>query len=105
MNTQMVIDFQNTEYDINSLFNFSFNFEQLKYLLLSLVRTQKQTTEKINELEGLIEEKEERISELEKQSYNQDGFLNSQYTNKKSIKIEGGGGIGTGRRDSVKKIK
>lgn len=98
----MIVEFQNTEYDINSLFNISVNFESLKYLLLSLVRTQKQTTEKINELEGLMEEKEERIGELERQGYEKDGFLNSQYTNIKNLKVEGGGGLGTGKRDPVK---
>ena len=89
MNTH-IYEFENTEYDINSLFNFNYNFDQLKYLLMSLMKSQKLTSQKITEIQESIKEKEEKIIELEKQTNNQNIFLSSQYNNFKSIKFEGG---------------
>ena len=95
-----MVEFENAEYDINSLFNFQFNFDQLKFLLMSLMKSHKQTSKKIVELQESITEKEERISELEKQSNNQDVFLSSKYNNFKSGKVEGS----PAKKDSVNYI-
>ena len=78
MNPQ-VIEFDNQEYDINNIFNFNFNFDQLKFILMSLMKKSEKSTQKIEELEELMTEKEERISDLEKQIGNQDVFLSSKY--------------------------
>jgi hypothetical protein len=100
MNPQ-IYEFESTEYDINSLFNFNYNFDQLKYLLMSLMKSHKLTTQKIIEIQESIKDKEERIIELEQQSNNQDIFLSSQYNNFKSVKIEGV----SNQKDTVNKIK
>lgn len=88
MNSQLV-DFENQEFDLNNLFNFNFGFEQLKFLLMSLIKSHKQTSQKVTNLEEILLDKEERIHELEKQTNNQDIFLSSKYKNFTSVKNEG----------------
>ena len=100
MNPQL-ISFENQEYDINSLFNFQYNFDPLKFLMMAVIKSQKQSSQKITEFEGLISEKEDRIQELEKQTNNQDIFLSSKYKNFFASKNEVGG-MGTGKERVIK---
>lgn len=87
MNPQLVF-YDNQEFDINSLFGFQFNFDQLKYLLMSLIKNSKHVTQKIADFEETIAEKEDRIQDLEKQINNQDIFLSSKYKNFNIMKDE-----------------
>jgi TolA-binding protein len=79
--SQQILSFENHEYDISSLLTVQFNFEQLKFLITSLVKNQKQSNQRITDLEEKILNRDKRIDELEKQSNNQDIFLSSKYKN------------------------
>ena len=59
-----MISFENQEYDINSLFNFQYNFDQLKFLITALIRNQKQNSQKFVEFDEIISDKEKRIEEI-----------------------------------------
>ncbi len=50
-----------SEVDLNSLFTLTYNFDLLKSVIISLVKSQKATTEKFYEIEEKIKEKERTI--------------------------------------------
>lgn len=79
--SQQLLTFENHEYDINGLLNFHLNFEQLKFLITALVKSQKQTNQKLTDLEEKINFTDKRMDDMEKQANNQDIFLSSKYKN------------------------
>jgi peptidoglycan hydrolase CwlO-like protein len=78
MSVQM-LSFENNEYDINGLFNLQINFEQLKFLLISMTKSIKISNQKISELEDQMNSKEIKIEEMEKHISDQNNFLSTKY--------------------------
>lgn len=84
--SQQLLSFENQEYDINGFFNIQINFDQLKFLIISMTKSMKQANQRISDLEEKINTREKKIVELEKQTNNQDVFLSSKYKNFYSTK-------------------
>lgn len=79
--SQHLLSFENQEYDINGFFNIQINFDQLKFLIISMTKSMKQANQRIADLEEKINSRDKKIDELEKQTDNQDIFLSSKYKN------------------------
>ena len=77
--SQQLLSFENQEYDLNGFFNIQINFDQLKFLIISMTKSMKQANQRISDLEEINNVREKKIDELEKQTINQDIFLSSKY--------------------------
>jgi hypothetical protein len=84
--SQQLLSFENQEYDLNGFFNIQINFDQLKFLIISMTKSMKQANQRISDLEEINNIREKKIDELEKQTNNQDIFLSSKYKNFYSTK-------------------
>jgi len=52
-----------TELDLNSLFKLSYNFDQLKSLIETLMKNQKETNHRLLDIEEELKEKDKKINE------------------------------------------
>lgn len=84
--SQQLLSFENQEYDLNGFFNIQINFDQLKFLIISMTKSMKQANQRISDLEEKINNRDRKLEELEKQTNNQDIFLSSKYKNFYSTK-------------------
>jgi hypothetical protein len=66
MTTNENLNYDNQDYDLNSLFNFNYNFDILKRLIESLAKGQKAALLKVAELEDKLCNKDKRVEEIEK---------------------------------------
>ncbi len=66
--SQQLLSFENQEYDLNGFFNIQINFDQLKFLIISMTKSMKHANQRITDLEEKINTREKKIDELEKQT-------------------------------------
>lgn len=79
MNQHNLLNFDNQDFDLNSLFMFS--FEKFKILITSLAKNQKHSLQRINDIEDKITHREKKIEELEKQLKKQENFMATKFKN------------------------
>lgn len=84
--SQQILSFENQEYDMNGFFNVQINFDQLKFLIISMTKSMKQANQRIYDLEEKINTRDRKLDEIEKQTTNQEIFLSSKYKNFNSSK-------------------
>lgn len=85
MNQQNLLNFDNHDFDLNTLFMFS--FEQFKLLITSLAKNQKHSLQRINDIEDKITFREKKIEELEKQLKKQENFMATKFKNITNIAV------------------
>jgi septal ring factor EnvC (AmiA/AmiB activator) len=85
MSQQHILNYDSQDYDLNSLFMFS--FDQLKFLITSLAKNQKHAIQRINDIEDKITVREKKIDELEKQLKKQENFMATKFKNITSIAV------------------
>ena len=90
-----ILNYDSQDFDLNSLF--VFGFDQLKILITSIAKGQKDTLKRINEVENKVTLREKKIEELDKQLKKQENFmamkfktLSNSVANNSSTKQEGG---------------
>ena len=98
MNQQNLLNFDNHDFDLNSLFMFS--FEQFKLLITSLAKNQKHSLQRINDIEDKITFREKKFEELEKQLKKQENFMATKFKNITNIAVNNA----TNKGDSVNDI-
>jgi len=77
MYQQNLLNFDNQEFDINTLFMFS--FEKFKILITSLAKNQNHALQRINDIEDKITSKQKKIEDLEKQLKKQENFIATKF--------------------------
>lgn len=85
MNQHNLLNFDNHDFDLNSLFMFS--FEQFKLLISSLAKNQKHSLQRINDIEDKITSREKKIEELEKQLKKQENFMATKFKNLTNLAV------------------
>ena len=65
MSSTKLPEVENTNIDLNSLFNLTYNFDLLKQTLETMLRNQKIQSQRITALDDKIIEKDKKISEME----------------------------------------
>jgi hypothetical protein len=68
-----IINYDNQEFDLNSLF--TFGFEPLKYLISTIAKGQKDSLKRIENIENKVSLREKKIEELDKQLKKQENFM------------------------------
>lgn len=68
-----ILNHDNQEYDLNSLF--MFGFDPLKTLIASLAKGQKDSLKRINDIENKVSLREKKIDELDRQLKKQENFM------------------------------
>jgi len=79
MNQQNLLNFDNHDFDLNTLFMFS--FDQFKLLISSLAKNQKVALQRINEIEDKITIREKKLDDFEKQLKKQENYMATKFKN------------------------
>ena len=76
MSNKNILNYDTQDYDMNALF--MFNFDQLKFLITSIAKNQKNSEQRIGDIEDKILIKDKKLDDLEKLLKKQENFITTK---------------------------